>query len=58
MTKQTFKAVHFTDYQSFTIAFSPKETELYKMVAGLSTLEVQELLGTSSYATLKQNAEN
>lgn len=58
MAKQTFKAVHFTDYQSFTIAFSPKETELYKMVAGLSTLEVQELLGTASYATLKQNAEN
>lgn len=57
MAKQTFKAVHFTDYQSFTIAFSPKESELYEKIASLSTLEVQKLLGTNSYAELRSNAE-
>ena len=63
MSKQLFKAIHFPDYcesnrpdKVFSISFSEKEMELFKAVSQMSTYQIQEILGTTSFAEIKQQA--
>lgn len=60
---QTFKAIYFPDYKTinsnakgFVLAFGRKNKDLYQTVAPLTSHEVRELLGTSSFIELEKNA--
>lgn len=61
---QTFKAVYFPDYKAvnpnakgFVLAFGDRNKDLYQTVAALSSHEIRELLGTSSFIELGKKAE-
>src|SRR3989344_4604698 len=61
---QTFKAVYFPDYKAvnpnakgFVLAFGDRNKDLYQTVAALSSHEIRELLGTSSFIDLGEKAE-
>lgn len=61
---QTFKAVYFPDYKTvnpnakgFVLAFGERNKDLYRTLAPLSSHEVRELLGTSSFVELERTAE-
>lgn len=61
---QNFKAIYFPDYKAanpnakgFTLAFGERNKDLYQTVAPLSSHEVRELLGTSSFLELEKTAE-
>lgn len=61
---QTFKAVYFPDYRTinpnakgFILAFGERNKDLYQTIAPLSSHEVRELLGTSSFIELEKTAE-
>ncbi len=60
---QTFKAVYFPDYKTvnpnakgFVLAFGERNKDLYRTLAPLSSHEVRELLGTSSFIELEKTA--
>lgn len=63
-TNQTFKAIYFPDYKTinsnakgFVLAFGERNKDLYQTLAPLSSHEVRELLGTSSFVELEETAE-
>lgn len=62
---QKFKTVYFTDYpaessnqKNLTLAFGEKDGDLYEAVKGLSSHELRELVGHSTFASLQQCAED
>lgn len=64
--KQKFKAIYFQDNtieakkgsKSFTLAFSPKESDLYESIKTLSSLEIRKILGTNNLSDLQNLANN
>lgn len=60
MAKQLYKAIYFKDYpsenskdKSITIAFSEPESPYYAKVKQMSTQEIKELIGISTYKQLR-----
>lgn len=60
---QLFKSVYFADHPAPTasrrnlkIAFGPDDAEIFEAVAGLSSYELRQAMGTSSYLKLKTSA--
>lgn len=63
-SNQIFKAVYFSDYKEanpkakgFVLAFSDRNRDLYKNLAGLGSSELRNLLGTNSFIELEQRAK-
>lgn len=63
MARQFHKSIYFEDYTSkdgkaktFSIAFSEDEKHLYQRIAGLSSIEIKNVIGYSSYNELKKAA--
>lgn len=61
---QVFKAIYFPDYKTvnpnakgFVLAFGERNRDLYQTLAPLSSQEVRELLGTSSFVELENSAK-
>lgn len=61
--KQTFKSVYFPDLRergsgtkSFTLAFSEDETDLFKSVRHLSSHEIRNIIGVSTFKVLENMA--
>jgi len=61
---QTFKTVYFKDYPALSskkknlkIAFGEKERDIYDIISSLSSQEIRELMGYTSYNELRSNAE-
>ncbi len=57
--EQVFKAVYFPGQlgsKNFTLAFSNRNKDLYKQIAGLKSQEIRELLGTHSFIELENRA--
>ncbi len=57
---QLFKTISFPDNgpKTVTISFSQKEESLYTAISPLSSNDIRELIGVSSYALLSQMADN
>lgn len=62
---QTYKSIYFPDYPpdsdqpgSLTVAFGEDDHELYECVQGLSSHELRQLIGHSTYASLHDAAED
>lgn len=60
---QKFKNIYYSDYpaeathkKNLTLAFGEKDNELFTLVKPLSSHELRELLGQSSYSKLQANA--
>jgi len=60
---QHFKNIYYSDYpaeathkKNLTLAFGEKDKELYRLVKPLSSHELRELLGQSSYSLLQADA--
>jgi hypothetical protein len=61
---QYFKNIYYPDYPSnnpnqrnITLAFGEKDQELYQYIKPLSSQQLRELIGHSTFASLKQAAE-
>lgn len=60
-SQQLFKAVYFPDHREskgFTLAFGPKNEELYRSIVDLESNELRDLLGTDSYVELERRAQD
>ncbi len=64
MAKQQYKAIYFKDYpsnktkdKSITLAFSEPETPYYSKVKKMTTQEIKELIGITTYKQLKLFSE-
>ena len=64
MAKQFYKAIYFKDYpsenskdKSITLAFSEPESPYYSKVKQMSTQEIKELIGITTYEQLKLFSE-
>ncbi|MFH1178236.1 MAG: DNA methyltransferase [bacterium] len=62
-TKQTFKSIYFpdlrdqtSDSKSFTLAFSDADTDLLQSVRYLSSYEIRNLIGVSTFKDLEKKA--
>jgi len=61
---QTFKTIYFKDHpassskkKNLKIAFGEKERDIYDTIASLSSQEIREVIGYTSYNDLKSDAE-
>ncbi len=62
---QKFKAIYFPDFKerdtkskSFTLAFSPNDSDLLSAVRHLSSHEIREKLGVSTFGDLEDKAQS